>query len=418
MPQPDDAIQFQQARGKFAAMAGAYFMGTFNDNFFKQAVMLLAVAAGQERFQGLAGMAFTLPFMLFAAPAGWLADRYPKRNVVIAAKTVELLAAFVGAAGIITGHLWVMVGMVGLMGLQSTFFSPALNGSIPELYPASLVTKANAVLRMIVTIGILVGITLAGVALDLKGSPLFGATHGRAVVALAVIVFGVIGLLVSLGVPSRAAADPGRPFPWAGPLETLLELGRIWKDHQLGRILVADMFIWAVGVFQLLIINTLGLREFQLGETRTSLLVAAQLLGLAGGGLLAARFAKGARWFRVLVPAALAMGVLMGGIALIPALPWSLQVPLLYGAIGLAGAAGGLFLIPCESFLQIRPAPERKGAVWASANFASFAGMAAASGLYIPLKSLRPTLTYGALGAVSLVFAGWLFLEFRKREWR
>ncbi len=417
MPDLDETLQATKVRGRFVAMAGAYFMGTFNDNFFKQAVMLLAVTMGQERFQGFAGMAFTLPFMVFAAPAGWLADRFPKRQVVIAAKGVELLAAFIGAAGIISGHLWLMVGMVGLMGLQATFFSPALNGSIPELYPPSQVTKANALLRMIVTLGILAGITLSGVALDLKGVPLLGAPFGRGAVALAVILFAGIGLLVSFGIPARAAADPLRSFPWSGPLDTFRELGRIWKDHQLGRILVADVFIWAVGVFQLLIINTLGLREFQLGETRTSLLVAAQLLGLAGGSLLAARSAKGTQWFRVLVPAALAMGILMGFIAVIPALPRAAQVPLLYATIGLAGAAGGLFLIPCESFLQVRPAPERKGAVWASANFASFAGMAAASGLYIPLKSLRPTLAYGFLGLASLVFALWLMREFRRRVW-
>ena len=417
MSKIDEVGKPRQPKGQFAAMAGAYFMGTFNDNFYKQAVMLLAVAASQERFQGFASMAFTLPFLLFAAPAGWLADRFPKRQVVIAAKTVELLAVFVGAAGILMGHFWLMVGMVALMGLQATFFSPALNGSIPELYPADQVTKANAWLRMIVTIGILVGITLSGFALGLKGSPLLGAPRGRAVVAMAVIFVGLIGFLVSFGIPTRAAADPERSFPWTGPLDTFLELGRIWKDHQLGRILLADMFIWAVGVFQLLIINTLGLKEFNLGETCTSLLVAAQLLGLAGGGLLAARFAKGAMWFKVLVPAAITMGLLMGGIAFIPALPIPVQVPLLYVAIGLAGAAGGLFLIPCESFLQIRPAPERKGAVWASANFASFAGMAGASALYLLLKSMRPTLAYGVLGAVSLIFAFWLFLEFRKREW-
>ena len=189
MPETDEVPPLHRAHGQFAAMAGAYFMGTFNDNFFKQAVMLLAVAVGKERFQGFAAMAFTLPFLLFAAPAGWMADRYPKRNVVIAAKSLELAAAFLGAAGVLTGHLWLMVGMVGLMGLQSTFFSPALNGSIPELYPLGQVTKANALLRMIVTLGILLGITLAGVFLGLKGSPILGAAHGRGVVASAVIAF-------------------------------------------------------------------------------------------------------------------------------------------------------------------------------------------------------------------------------------
>ena len=79
--------------------------------------------------------------------------------------------------------------------------------------------------------------------------------------------------------------------------------------------------------------------------------------------------------------------------------------------------SGGLFLIPCESFLQIRPAPERKGAVWAAANFASFSGMALASVVYIALKSMKPSSAYGVLGVMSLAVTVWLFFEFRRREW-
>jgi len=417
MTDADETALIRQARGKFSAMATSYFLGTFNDNFYKQAVMLLALAAGREKFQGAAGIAFTVPFILFAAPAGWMADRFPKRNVVIGAKSLELLAALVGALGVLSGNLWVMVGMVALMGTQATFFSPALNGSIPELYPASHVTKANAVLRMVVTVGILVGISLSGFVLDLAGEPLFGAPRGHALVGLAVVLYAVLGLGVSFGIPTRTAADPGRTFPWTGPLDTLRELREIWRDRQLGRVLVADVFIWAVGVFQLLVINSLGKLQFGLSDSRTSLLVASQLIGLALGGLLSARFARGDRWFRVLLPAGLAMGLIMVAIAGVPALPAGLQVPALYVLIGLAGLAGGLFLIPCESFLQIRPAPERKGAVWASANFASFSGMAVASALYLPLTALQPTLAYGALGAASLLFTAWLAIEFRRKEW-
>lgn len=413
----DESVQIRQARGKFSAMAASYFLGTFNDNFYKQAVMLLALAAGREKFQGAAGIAFTVPFILFAAPAGWMADRFPKRSVVIGAKSMELLAALVGALGVVTGNLWIMVGMVALMGTQSTFFSPALNGSIPELYPASHVTRANAVLRMIVTVGILIGISFSGFVLDQKGEPLFGAPRGSALVGLAVVLYAVLGLGVSLWIPGRAAADPGRAFPWTGPLDTLRELREVWTDRQLGRILVADVFIWAVGVFQLLVINSLGKLQFRLSDSRTSLLVASQLIGLALGGLLSARFAKGARWFRVLLPAGIAMGLAMLAIGAVPTLPEGLQVPLLYGLIGLAGLAGGLFLIPCESFLQIRPAPERKGAVWASANFASFSGMAVASALYLPLTTLRPTFAYGVLGLASLLFTAWLALELQRKEW-
>ena len=119
----------------------------------------------------------------------------------------------------------------------------------------------------------------------------------------------------------------------------------------------------------------------------------------------------------MLIPGGIVMGLAMIALAWVPSLASNLQVSLLYGLIALAGAGGGLFMIPCESFLQIRPAPERKGAVWASANFASFSGMALASGLYIPLKALRPTLAYGALGAVSLLFTLWLSMEFKRKDW-
>jgi MFS family permease len=412
-----EQAQIRQARGKFAAMAGAYCMGTFNDNFFKQAVMLLVLAAGRESIQGVVGVVFTVPFMLFAAPAGWLADRFSKRQVVIAAKGLEVLATLVGAVGILTGNLWLMIAMVGLMGAQSAFFSPALNGSIPELYPEGYVTQANALLRMLVTLGILLGVSLSGFILDLKGEPLLGAARGPAMVGLVCLGVALVGFLVSFGAHGRPPADPGRPFPWTGPVDTVRELREVWKDRQLGRILVADVFIWGVGVFQLLVINSLGKLQFGLSDSRTSLLVASQLVGLALGGLLAARFARGSRWFRVLVPAGVAMGLLMLGIGGVPMLPASAQLPALFALIGLTGMAGGVFLIPCESFIQIRPAPERKGAVWASANFASFAGMALASAVHTGLAGLLPTLAYGVLGLFSLIFSAWLVVEFRRKEW-
>lgn len=69
------------SKGKaFGAMATTYCLGVFNDNFFKQAAMLLAVAAGLNHLQGWAAILFALPFILFAAQGGWCADRFPKKR--------------------------------------------------------------------------------------------------------------------------------------------------------------------------------------------------------------------------------------------------------------------------------------------------------------------------------------------------
>src|SRR5512140_1817175 len=127
--------RIRKARGKFAAMAGTYFVGVFNDNFFKQTAMLMAVAAGRSSLQGYATIIFTLPFIVFAAHAGWCADRFSKRSVVIAAKALELTAMIFGALGVFYGNWVLILVMLGIEGVQATIFSPAINGSIPELYP-------------------------------------------------------------------------------------------------------------------------------------------------------------------------------------------------------------------------------------------------------------------------------------------
>ena len=73
--------EIKQARKRFIAMAVTYFLGVFNDNFFKQAVLLLAVGAGMSSLQGRATELFSLPFILFSAWAGWLADRFTKKRL-------------------------------------------------------------------------------------------------------------------------------------------------------------------------------------------------------------------------------------------------------------------------------------------------------------------------------------------------
>ncbi|MGL1933360.1 MAG: MFS transporter, partial [Desulfotalea sp.] len=144
--QQENKNTIRTARGKFIAMASAYCLGVFNDNYFKQAAMLLAVSAGLSNLQGTATILFSLPFIIFASYAGWVADRFAKKRVVIAAKGLECVAMLIGAAGLIFGSWPCILAMLFLMGLQSTFFNPALNGSIPELYPEAYVAKANGVL--------------------------------------------------------------------------------------------------------------------------------------------------------------------------------------------------------------------------------------------------------------------------------
>ena len=131
-----------------AALGASYTLGTFNDNFFKQAALLLAVSLGYSGFQAWGTFLFALPFVLFSAWAGWLADRFPKKYLVTAAKCLELAAMLAGAWGILSLNWTAMLLMLFCMGASSTLFSPALNGSIPEIFPPHSVPRVNALFKL------------------------------------------------------------------------------------------------------------------------------------------------------------------------------------------------------------------------------------------------------------------------------
>ena len=144
----------------------SYTLGTFNDNFFKQAILLLAVSMGHTAVQAWGTVLFSLPFVLFSAWAGWLADRYPKCRLVLAAKALEVCAMLAGGWGLLQLHWSGMLAMLFCMGASATLFSPALNGSLPELFAREDVPRVNALFKLATTASILLGITLAGGALD------------------------------------------------------------------------------------------------------------------------------------------------------------------------------------------------------------------------------------------------------------
>ena len=406
--------RIRKARAKFAAMAGTYFVGVFNDNFFKQSAMLMAVAAGKSYLQGYATVIFTLPFILLAAQAGWLADRFSKRSVVIGAKVLELTAMIFGALGVIYGSWILILVMLGVGGIQAAIFSPALNGSIPELYPAEYVLTANAIIRMISTAAILAGIASAGFVLDIKG---FIGQMPLNLAAVSALVIGVSvgGVLMSFGVARFPAAAPAVRFPWKGPLETLKVLYRTRFAPLLAIAIVANAFFWFIGALEVLVLNQLGISQFKFSNSMTSGLIVAELVGIAAGGLLSIYFAKKIKWYRLLAPLAVILAVSMLLIVVVPYLYGSAKLIYLFAVLAIMGVAGGMYAIPLEAFIQVRPAADCKGATIAAANFAAFSGILL-SGPVLNLfnvLNITPSNDFAIMGAMTLMVALFLYIFLR-----
>ncbi|HUS47185.1 MAG TPA: MFS transporter [Phycisphaerae bacterium] len=408
MPDVELRQQIRAARGCFVAMLVTYCLGVFNDSLFRESSMLLAQERGLTTLHGLIMTIFALPYVLFAGYCGWLADRFSKRHVMIGAKLLELAAMICGAAGMLFMHWPAVVAMVFLMGTHSAIFSPSMNGSIPELYPAEYVTTANAFVKVFVTATILLGVAASGPLLHYEFPSIGGVPLGRAIVACTVVAIAAAGVVSSFALPRLPAADPKKPFPWRGPLHTIGDLRRISKDRLLAVTIAADTFIWFVGALFVPIINKLGIDRFASKRT-ASLLIASEMIGVAVGGYLASRFARGRRWYRVLPPAALAMTVLMLATSAVSRLPASWHLAALFVLVGLTGIAGGMFMIPCEAFFQTRPPQERKGSVIASANCASFIGVLLSGIVAIGLNHwLMPLHSFAVVAVLSAAVGAWL----------
>lgn len=374
--------EITEARGKFLAMAAAYCLGVFNDNFFKQAAMLMAVSAGLSHLQGTATVLFALPFILFSSSAGWLADRFAKRRVVIWVKALELVAMLLGAVGMVTGNWTAILAMIFIMGMQATLFSPALNGSIPELYPAHYVPKANAILKLVTTLAILLGIATAGMALDQRAFTIGNLPPGPLLVAVVVMVVAAGGLVAGLGIAQRPAAAAGKPFPRLGPLASVKDLFTICSNRQMLTAFFADNFFYFLATILVLTINTMAVRQLGLSQTVTSLLSMSLMLGVCVGSFFAARLVAIERWSRLLAlsAAGMAAGLLLAAATVL--LPSPLQLPWFFAALAATGICGGLFLIPVASFLQVRPAASDKGLVLATVNFTCFIAIIAAGAIF------------------------------------
>ena len=410
-------LHIRQTRAKFAAMIGVYFAGTLNDNFCRQGVMLLAVAAGLAHLQSYITVLFAVPFIVFAAHAGYLADRFSKRSVVIGVKLVSLVAYILGAIGLYLMSWPIIMITVFILGAQSTIFSPAIYGTIPELYPSDYVTTATGVITVVSNAAILLGIAGAGLVLDIKGA-INDVPLGICLAAGAGLGVAFITFIISFFVPKFPAASPKAKFPWQGPVDSVITLAQTRRDPLLASSIFSKAFFWFAGYLQILIIIPLGLTQFGFTMTMTSVLVVIEFMGIAVGSFLAPIFAKGPRWHRVLAPALFVMAVAMFVVTLVPYLPLFIHTAVLVGALSILGVAGGVFSIPVTSFVQVRPAPEFKGRMIAASNLADFVGILLSGMVFYVFDHLhiKPSNCFAIEALMVMAAAGWLLTAMPKES--
>jgi acyl-[acyl-carrier-protein]-phospholipid O-acyltransferase/long-chain-fatty-acid--[acyl-carrier-protein] ligase len=266
------------------------FFGAFNDNLFKQLVLLICVnyASQGGDYQQYAQALFALPFVLFSGFAGFLADRVSKQRIVVAMKVAEIavmLAGFLAFHSTFGRLAWLM-GVVFLMGTHSAFFGPSKYGILPELFRESDLPQVNGMIQMTTFLAIICGAALAGFIKEWFADRLW---LGSAMC----IGIAVVGTLTSLLIRRTPVARPGLPFT-PGALFISAETWRMFRlDRPLFHVLLISSLFWFLGGVIQPTVNAFGTLQIHYGAARTSALVVCMAIGIMFGCLWAGGASKG-----------------------------------------------------------------------------------------------------------------------------
>ena len=390
----------------FWGMTVTQFFGAFNDNLFKQLILLLSISAvavagaEAEDLQGRATLIFSLPFLITTGFAGYLSDRLGKRGIIVLCKVAEIVVMALGGVAFAlytqSATLTFLYIVLFLMGAQSGFFGPAKYGILPEMLRPSDLPRANGFILMTTFVAIITGTVVAGLILEyFPDRPWIGS--------MACVVIATVGTLSSLLVRKVPPANPTlelKPSSFAVPPDML----RLLRGDKplLAALWVSSMF-WLLAGMVPLAINSLGKLDLDVGNKLTSYLNGVVSIGIAIGCVIGGLVSKGKVDFRLLRIGAIGMMVSMA----ILAIPASGDIELLKNDQGqllhppgigessqwlgywgtlvmliVLGAFTGMFAVPLQVFMQSRPPDGKKGRMIAVMNQANWIGIAISGILY------------------------------------
>ncbi|MCV2218411.1 MFS transporter [Thauera sp. Sel9] len=394
------------------------FLGAFNDNFYKNALVVLITFQAARLTElspgvlvNLAAGLFILPFLLFSAIAGQFADKFEKSRLIRWTKLLEIGLMLLAALGFALMSLPLLLATLFLMGTQSAIFGPVKYAILPQMLDETELVGGNALVESGTFLAILLGTIVGGLLIE--------APNGVAWVSAGTLAVAVLGYLSSRAIPPAAAVDPQMKIAWS-PVRQTWQMIRFAADER-------TVFLSILGISWFWFYGAMFLSQFPgfaatvLGgdEKAVTLLLAVFSLGIALGSLLCERL-SGKQVEIGLVPFG-SIGLTLFGLDL-----WWASAGLEaagFGAAGLgaaglgaagsgaagleAGAAmrplaellaepvvwrilfdlvmlslcGGFYIVPLYALVQSRSAPSHRSRIIAANNILNALFMVAAAGL-------------------------------------
>ena len=405
---------------RFLPLFATQFLGAFNDSLFKQAVVLFVTyqllqnPAKEFQFSAIAQGLFILPFFLFSALSGQLADDHDKAKLIRIIKFAEILIMIVGGAGLMLENIPLMLAAVFAMGVHSTFFGPIKYAILPQHLGHDEVLGGTGLVEAGTYIAILLGTIIAGV---LAAEPQYAAG--------AVLVFAGLGFLAGRQVPPAPPAAERLPITWHIVHASIQLVSGTMHIRRLFLAILAISFFWTIGAVLIIIFPPLVKNVLGANEQVASLFIAIFSIGIAIGSVAINRLLKSEVSARFAPPSVIAMGLFVLALHFV-ALTWGkhgpelttlgnflfnpMAWPMIFCLLGVA-ITGGMFVVPLYAFLTTTVPKSETSRTVAANNIVNSGAMVIGSAVAIALNfaGVGPTKQLLLVAAMCIVSAwlGW-----------
>src|SRR3954449_7434225 len=396
---------------RFVPLFATQFLGAFNDSLFKQAVVLFVTyqlysnPAKEFQFSAIAQGLFILPFFLFSALSGQIADDHDKAKLIRIIKIAEIGIMIVGGAGIMLASKVLMLAAVFAMGVHSTFFGPIKYAILPQHLHKDEVLGGTGLVEAGTYLAILGGTIPAGVR---ASSP--------SIAAAATIGIAVLGFLAGRQVPPAPPAAQRIPFNWHIIRASVALVSGTMHIRRLFLAILAISFFWTIGAVLIIIFPPLVKNVLGANEQVASLFIGIFSIGIAIGSVLINRLLKSEVSARYAPASVIAMGVFVMLLRFVAG-AWDrhmdthlttlanfLMHPLAgLMIVALLGVAitGGMFVVPLYAFLTTTVPKAETARTVAANNIVNSGAMVIGSLMAFALSSLG----VGPVGQLLLVAA-------------
>lgn len=349
------------------------FLGALNDNIYKLLIVyfFIQLEGIEYSHQILAstGATFVIPFLLFSAFSGTLADRFSKRDIIVTTKILELVIMALGVCAFAFQSKGGSYVILFLLATQTAIFGPSKYGIVPELVSSEKISKANGLMTSFTFLAIILGTFLASFLIQITGRNFIVSSIFCTFIAL-------VGVVTSFRIEHTPPAGSQKKFKFFFVKEIYNTLV-IAKQHvSLLPAMLGSAYFLFVGAFTQLNIIPFAVQSLNLSDIEGGYLFFLTALGIGTGALIAGKVSG-----RIVELGLVPIGALGISICAFLIDAGSIHLWVVIPLVTLLGVFGGIFEIPLDAYIQVTSPKQFRGQMVAATNFLSFLGVLFASGL-------------------------------------